>query len=38
MDYKKEYNFLFGASDTKEETFKRAKIYMKKLNAEKDFE
>jgi hypothetical protein len=38
MDYKKEYNFLFGASDSKEETFKRAKIYMKKLNAEKDFE
>ena len=38
MDYKKEYNFLFGASDSKEETFKRAKIYMKKRNAEKDFE
>ena len=38
MDYKKEYNFLFGASDSREETFKRAKIYMKKRNAEKDFE
>lgn len=38
MDYKKEYNFLFGAYQSREETFKRAKIYMKKLNAEKDFE
>ena len=38
MDYKKEYDFLFGATDSMEETFKRAKIYLKKLNAEKDFE
>jgi len=38
MDYKKEYNFLFGAYQYREETFKRAKIYMKKRNAEKDFE
>ena len=38
LDYKKEYNFLFGAYQSREETFKRAKIYMKKLNAEKDFE
>lgn len=38
LDYKKEYNFIFGAYQSKEETFKRAKIYMKKRNAEKDFE
>lgn len=38
LDYKKEYNFIFGAYQSREETFKRAKIYMKKRNAEKDFE